>query len=215
MTQTFLWHPARADETLDPIIPLLLDGAVIIYPTETVYGLGGIVREDVVTKITRIKGRPTEFGLILLMPSIRHVLQWAEPYQHPRLLRLAQAFWPGPLTIVISASHSVPEFILREDHTLAVRISSHRFCLALIQKLQQPFISTSANLHGEPPARKASEALRALPGVNICVDGGTLSAGRPSTILSLASESPRILRSGPISRENIEKVLHIPVDVAE
>ena len=212
MTMILPWHPDRVRETLDRIVPLLRNGAVMVYPTETVYGLGGVASRDVVDRIYRIKRRPPEHGLIFLMPSIRHVLLWSEAVQHARILRLARAFWPGPLTLVLVASRQADPEILRSDGTLAVRISSHFFCQAVVQRLQRPVITTSANLHGMPPARTVQEAVHALEGVDFGIDGGVLSAGRPSTILHIADDPPRILRRGPVSRRMIERVLHAPVE---
>ncbi len=211
MADIISWRPSEASSILDRVVAVLMEGGMIIYPTETVYGVGGLVREDVVRQVRELKRRPEHLGMIVLMPSIRHVLRWAVTTQHPRILRLAQAFWPGPLTLVVRATRHVPPYIRLDDGTVAMRISPHRFCQALLQRLQAPLISTSANIHGHPPARSAREALAMLEGVALCIDGGLLSAGRPSTVLRLQDPSPVILRQGPITAEAIERVLHVPI----
>lgn len=211
MAEVISWRPTQSSSILEKVIPVLLEGGVIVYPTETVYGLGGLVRYDIVERIRKIKKRPSSLGFILLMPSIRHVLNWTYAGQHSRILRLAQAFWPGPLTLVVKASKHVPHFACTDDGTIALRISPHRFCQELLQRIQAPIISTSANIHGHPPARTVQEAIEMLKDVDVFIDGGKLTAGRPSTVLRLQDPSPVILRQGPISADAIERILHVPV----
>ncbi len=206
-----VWQPERAREIIPEVITLLEKKKVMAYPTETVYGLGGLVDPAVYENIARIKQRPSGKGFILLMPSIRFVFDWTDSKSHSRILQLARAFWPGPLTVVAHAQAHVPSFVRASDGSIAFRISSHSFCQALLRMLQKPIISTSVNITGEQPARSIHACRAIFPNLGLYIDGGVLPGGTPSTIISLTEDQPILLRKGPISKNDIESVLHTEV----
>jgi L-threonylcarbamoyladenylate synthase len=166
---------------------------VVIYPTQTVYGLGGrAVDAASALRIARIKGRPPG-GLIVLASA---------PELHQPVARaLAAAFWPGPLTLVVPAWEGLPQEILGPDGTIAVRIPQHPVAAALVAELG-PITSTSANATGEPPSRDPSRC--SLP-VDAVLDVGLLPPSPPSSIVR--GDDGRILREGAIARDALEAIL--------
>ncbi len=165
---------------------LLRSGAVVAFPTDTVYGLGASADDEVAQKrIYTIKGRPVGMPLILMVAAesqlegLVHVDSRAEAY--------IRKWWPGPLTVILHATGG---------RTLGVRIPKHKVALELLRHAG-PLMTTSANLHGEEPAMSAEEA-GSLNGVMAVVDGGVASGGTASTVLDLTGPEPHVLREGAI-----------------
>jgi L-threonylcarbamoyladenylate synthase len=168
-------------------------GGVVLYPTETVYGLGGRAGDAAsALRIARIKGR-SPGGLI--------VLALDPPLSQPLARALAAKLWPGPLTLVVPAWPGLPEEILGPDGTVAVRPPLHPVALALVEGVG-PITSTSANATGQPPV---SDPRRCSLPVDAVLDVGPLPLSAPSSIVRGADGS--ILREGAISRAVIEAVL--------
>ena len=165
---------------------LLRGGGVLAFPTDTVYGLGASVDDEVAQKrIYQIKGRPVGLPLILMVAAesqlegLVHVDSRAEAY--------IRRWWPGPLTLILHA---------KGGGTLGVRIPKHKVALELLRHAG-PLMTTSANLHGQEPAMSAEEAL-ALKGVMGVVDGGLAPGGAASSVLDLTGPEPHVLREGAI-----------------
>jgi len=165
---------------------LLRSGAVLAFPTDTVYGLAASFDDEVAQKrIYQIKGRPVGMPLILMVAAesqlegLVHVDSRAESY--------IRRWWPGPLTLILHATGG---------RTLGVRIPKHKVALGLLRHAG-PLMTTSANLHGGEPAMNAEEAA-ALQGVMAVVDGGMASGGTASTVLDLTGPEPHVLREGAI-----------------
>ncbi|OLB90275.1 MAG: threonylcarbamoyl-AMP synthase [Chloroflexi bacterium 13_1_20CM_4_66_7] len=165
---------------------LIRTGAVIAFPTDTVYGLGASVDDELAQKrIYQIKGRPVGMPLILMVAAesqlegLVHVDSRAEA--------MMRKWWPGPLTLIL---HSL------RGGTLGVRIPKHKVALDLLRHAG-PLMTTSANLHGHDPAMDANEAA-ALSGVMAVVDGGAAPGGTASTVLDLTGPEPHVLREGAI-----------------
>ena len=176
---------------------LLRAGAVIAFPTDTVYGLAARAADaGAIDRIFEIKGRSRDRSLVL-MPSA--------PSELPRWVRLdsrARSFmaryWPGPLTLVLPAAEGVGPPLAAANGTLGVRMPDHIVALQLLEELAEAIATTSANRHGEEPAILAGEAAE-LEGIAAVIDGGRVPGGRPSTVLDLSSEQPVVLREGPIT----------------
>ncbi len=165
---------------------LLRSGAVIAFPTDTVYGLAASADDEVAQKrIYSIKGRPAGMPLILMVAARSQL----EGLVHidSRAEALITKWWPGPLTLIL---HAVG------GGTLGVRIPKHKVALGLLRHAG-PLMTTSANLHGREPAMNAEEAEQ-LGGVMAVVDGGTAPGGTASTVLDLTGPDPHILREGAI-----------------
>jgi L-threonylcarbamoyladenylate synthase len=189
---------------------LLLDGGVMAYPTETVYGLGCLAySERSVERICTLKGSGSGRPFILLIPSS----EWLE-----RLVRfgettsaLSRSFWPGPLTLVLEALDEIPDYLLGEDRTIALRHSSSEFVQSLFEEVDQPLISTSANPEGFPPAESSLDVRQYFEEheqvIDALVEFPEIMTGRASTVVSLVGEKVSILREGPISEEEVLNTL--------
>lgn len=201
-------HP---DPTLvEEVAAHLRAGGLIAYPTETVYGFGGLARSDAVARLEAVKPRSGKSGFLILVNRPDRVadLGWT-----PAATRLAQAFWPGPLTLVLSdPAGSQPSGVKSPEGTVAVRVSPHPFVTSLLEGLDTGLTSTSANAPGRPPARNAAAAGRAADELGAgpelwLVDGGELPVSPPSTLVDASGSTPRVLREGAISEDRIRTVM--------
>jgi len=170
-------------------------GGIIILPTETVYGIGGDgSRAEVVRRIYAIKGRSEE------KPLVRLAADWKDLEDviwRPETRKLAEAFWPGPLTLVLS---------LLDGRVQGFRFPDHPLTRAIVRAAGVSFVATSANRSGEPPAADGEEAEKIFGGeADLILNGGKVG-GTASTVLDLSVSPPRLLREGPVSREDLETV---------
>lgn len=172
---------------------------VIILPTETLYALAASGTSATgVQKIFAIKQRNLAQRLPLIFADTEQVRESCR--LEGRSLEYAQAFWPGPLTLVLPAREHVPAHLPAADGTLAVRVPDHAFCRRVAAKLGAPLTATSANLSGAAPARALQEVPVTLRDqVALLFDGGTCERGIPSTILRIDHEGICILRPGAVS----------------
>lgn len=193
---------------LDKAIAILRQGGVVVYPTDTVYGLGADPRnKEAVKRIYEIKGRPVGMALPLLASGIRQVSAVAVMTDLGRLL--ASRFWPGALTLVLYRVSSFPGYVNAGGDTIAVRVPRHHVPVRLARGLGVPVIGTSANISGQPSARTADEASRQLAGlVDVIIDCGSCHRGIESTVVNATGDRPVILRRGAISEEAISSVLY-------
>lgn len=183
-------------------------GFLVVYPTETFYGLACDPRQaEAVERIFAAKGRPDRMALPLIAAE-RDAVQTCTRAVPEAAHRLMDAFWPGPLTIVLPASEDLPQLLLGGGRTVGVRVSSHPVASGLERASGGPIVATSANRSGGPPpstAREAEEALGEL--VTLILDGGPAAGGSASTVVDLTVDPPRLIRSGAVPRAAIEAVL--------
>jgi L-threonylcarbamoyladenylate synthase len=185
---------------------LLLKGELVAFPTETVYGLGApIFQPEAIAKIYTAKGRPSDNPLIAHIASLSQVEQIARDIP-PEFFRLAEQFFPGPLTIVLKKHPSVPAIVSGGLETIALRMPSHPLAQALIAAVGQPLVAPSANLSGKPSSTTAQHVRADFKEIGAVIDGGETEYGIESTVVSLVY-TPCLLRPGAISKEAIEKVL--------
>ena len=186
---------------------LLLNNQVVAFPTETVYGLGA--RADSGTAIQgifRAKGRPTDNPLIV------HVASWQQLHQTvsswtPMAERLAQAFWPGPLTLVLDKHPNISTEASAGLPTIGVRWPSHPIAQQLLLTLNVPIAAPSANVSGHPSPTTAQHVLSDLAGkIPLILDGGACNVGLESTVLDLSQGMPVLLRPGHITLQELEDV---------
>lgn len=175
------------------------------FPTDTVYGLGAnALNPKAVERIYEIKNRPKHRQLPLLIADVEQLTNLANPIPEIAWF-LARRFWPGGLTLVLSKADSLPVY-LASGPTIAARVPDHPVCLALIQRLGNPIIGTSANISGQPPALTAEEVGQQLGGkIDFIINGGKCPGGKESTIVDVTHESPIILRQGVIPSDDIDK----------
>jgi L-threonylcarbamoyladenylate synthase len=185
------------------------EGGVICYPTDTLYGLGcDPLNVSAVKRTMEAKGRRTR-----PMPILVRDLKTAEKFAFVpvRARKLAQAFWPGPLTMVLQAREVLP-VILAPGGKVGVRAPKHPICLDLLSLCSGALVGTSANLTGRPPATTAEEVLRQIGDrVDMVLDGGKAALGVASTVIDLTEQKVTMLREGPLSREQLLRSLRQPL----
>ncbi len=180
-------------------------GGLICYPTDTVYGLGcDPLNASAVERAIRVKGDRTK-----PMPILVKSLETAERFAHvsDRARKLARAFWPGPLTIVLEASAVLPRILVPKG-TVGLRSPKLAICLDLLGLCSGALVGTSANPTGKTPAISAEEVVRELGGrIDLVLDGGVAPLGVASTVVDLAKPKLTILREGPIGIQEIMRCL--------
>ena len=199
-------YPEQA--LIDHAAALLRAGAVVVFPTETVYGLGAdALQTEAVERIFLAKGRPFNDPLIVHIADldILKTLTTAIPAQ---VKPLVEAFWPGPLTLILPRSARVPRLVTAGLDTVAIRMPRHPVALALIRALGSPIAAPSANRFKHVSPTTAQHAYADLNGrVPLILDAGPCEVGVESTVLDLCSDTPIILRPGGISLEALQSVL--------
>lgn len=185
--------------SLEPAADSLRHGGLVIYPTETVYGLGAaIYSEKAVQRVFEIKGRDEDKPISVMIAAPQELAELcpAIPSQAEALI---EAFWPGPLTLVLPAGERMPDHLKGRKNAVGVRCPDHDVCNALVKLAGQPLTSTSANFSGEPaPVSVADIPRRLREGVDFVLDSGTCRERVPSTVVDVTSGTPQLLREGAI-----------------
>ncbi len=187
---------------------LLREGALVAFPTETVYGLGADgLNGDAVARIYAAKGRPSSNPLILHVDGLSMARSLVRTWP-AAAIRLAEAFWPGPLTLVLPRRDAVPDAVTGGGDTVALRMPAHRVPLGLIGRLGRPLAAPSANLSERISPTLAAHVLEDLEGrIPLVLDGGPTTRGLESTVVDLSGETARILRPGPIPPRLLQRLL--------
>ncbi len=187
---------------------LIRAGRLVAFPTETVYGLGANALDaEAVRGIFAAKERPAYDPLIVHLADVESLPPLVAELP-PQVERLAEAFWPGPLTLVLPRSAAIPDEVTAGGPTVALRIPAHPVARALIRAAKRPIAAPSANRFGRLSPTRAEDVLVDLGGrIDLILDGGPTPVGVESTVLSLVTPVPTILRPGGISREALEAVL--------
>lgn len=187
---------------------LIAEGELVAFPTETVYGLGGDALDpDASRKIYAAKGRPSDNPLIVHIAEFDDMKRVAREVPE-QAKKLADAFWPGPLTMIVWKSDAVPEATTGGMQTVAVRMPNHSVALELIRRSGCLIAAPSANTSGRPSPTEAQHVAEDLSGkIAMILDGGPVGIGIESTIIDLTEEKPMILRPGYITPEMLSEVL--------
>lgn len=189
----------------------LLEGALLIYPTDTVYGLGAVIdREESLKKIYEAKSRAFSSPLIALVSSVDKIEKIAHiDEKNEKIVKeLAKNFWPGALTIILKKKDIVPGIMVSNGDTVGIRIPDLKISLDIIEMAGGILATTSANISGEPSPRSYAELTDEIKSrVDIVIDGGECKIGEVSTIIDLTKSIPKILRKGAISTEEIKKII--------
>lgn len=185
----------------------LADGGLVAFPTETVYGLGAdALNYDASKKIYEAKGRPSDNPLIVHIAKVEDMEKIA--YVNEISMVLAQAFWPGPLTIILPKKEVVPYGTTGGLDTVAIRMPSHPVALKLIEQSGVYVAAPSANTSGRPSPTCAEHVIEDMMGkIDYIVDGGEVGIGIESTIVDVSGGTPTILRPGYITKEMLESII--------
>jgi L-threonylcarbamoyladenylate synthase len=183
------------------------EGKLVAFPTETVYGLGGNALNPLaVAKIFELKERPSFDPLIMHIASIAQ-LEKLVLSTDERIYKLAEKFWPGPLTMVLPKSNIVPDIVTSGLPTAGIRMPGNEIALELIRISDCPIAAPSANKFGRISPTTAAHVKKQLPNVDYIIDGGKTTVGLESTIINLTDFGFQILRNGIITKEELETIL--------
>ncbi|MBR5317349.1 MAG: threonylcarbamoyl-AMP synthase [Lachnospiraceae bacterium] len=187
---------------------IIKEGGLVAFPTETVYGLGGdALNKESSRKIYEAKGRPSDNPLIVHICNMHDLKPIVEEIPED-VYRLAEAFWPGPLTIIMKKSALVPKETTGGLETVAVRMPSHPVALKFIEYAGGYVAAPSANVSGRPSPTRAKYVIEDMTGrIDMILDGDGIDIGLESTIVDMTGEIPMILRPGYITLDMLEKVL--------
>ena len=199
----------------------LIKGDLVAFPTETVYGLGAdATNEDAIARIYKVKGRPLGHPLIIHISSLVNLDKWARDIPE-YAVRLARAFWPGPMTLILPRADLAKDFITGGQDNVGIRIPSHTVALALLKEFEDQgglgIAAPSANRFGAVSPTTATaveiELVDYLSESDQILDGGPCSVGVESTIINCTQDKPSILRPGAVTKELIENTLGLTVDL--
>ncbi len=176
------------------VADVIMKGGVVIYPTDTCYGLGAdIFNKKAIEKICRIKGLPRNTPFSFVCSDLRDISKYARVSDYA--YRILKRFLPGPYTFILEGSRQVPKMMLTKRKTAGIRIPDHPVCMMLVQELGNPIISTSAGTNDEiiSDPRDARAVLGRQ--VDMIVDSGIITP-RPSSVVSLVDDEPEVIREG-------------------
>ncbi|MCW8802095.1 MAG: L-threonylcarbamoyladenylate synthase [Candidatus Bathyarchaeota archaeon] len=186
---------------------IIKTGGVVVFPTETVYGLGcDPLNTQAVQRLLTVKGdRKKPFPvLVASLDDANRVAKFSDDGK-----KLARKFWPGPLTIVLPKKECLDKVVTCGLNTVGLRAPNNQVALSLIELSGGLLIGSSANLTGENPPRSVSEMSKKLiEKVDLVLDGGPTTEGTPSTVVDLTSDNPKILREGPINLKQIQNTIN-------
>lgn len=209
MPTTVTLNPDFPDEfSVREIVRCLRAGGIIIYPTETFYGIGALFTiENTLKRLFSIKQRDAGKPVLLLIPDVAFIKNISSAVP-PALEKLAEIFWPGPLTLLIEAVPHLSPLVTGHNRTVGIRISSNPVVQHILALLRDGITSTSANISGDVSPSSIEEIPTALLNtVDIVIDGGKTPGGSPSTVFDIASTPYKTVREGAISTRQIMKVL--------
>jgi L-threonylcarbamoyladenylate synthase len=202
-------------DTISNSAQALIDGHLVAFPTETVYGLGAdATNEKAVSRIYSVKGRPNDHPLIVHISSMNKLDQWATDIPE-YAIKLAREFWPGPMTLILPRTDLAKDYITGGQNNVGLRVPAQPIALALLKKFEdmggQGVAAPSANRFGAvspTTAEAVSEELgNYLDSDDLVLDGGQCSVGIESTIIDCTSSTPSILRSGAVTQAMVESLI--------
>lgn len=200
------------EKDINKAAEILRDGGLVGLPTETVYGLAAnALNGKAVAKIFEAKGRPMDNPLIVHISDFGDIIKHRLVNRIPKMLfSLADRFWPGPLTVIMEKSDIIPDEVSAGLSTVAIRFPSHPVAQRVIKAAGVPLAAPSANLSGSPSPTTAKHVMNDLGGkIDAVIDGGACEVGLESTVITLATDVPRVLRPGGITVEQLREVLGI------
>jgi L-threonylcarbamoyladenylate synthase len=204
--------------TIDPDSPdpaaigraadVIRSGGLVAIPTDTLYGLAADPFDvQAVARVFQAKGRPNELALPLIAADLEQVQQRIGALP-PSAIRLAGQFWPGPLTLVVSAPQTLAAGVAAANHTVGVRVPANAVARQLCRAADRPLTATSANISGQPATDDPGVVEAALGAtVDMLIDAGRTAGGPPSTLVDVTTAVPRLVRAGAVSWEDVKRCL--------
>lgn len=194
-------------EKLEKASICIKNGGIVVFPTETVYGIGvNGFDEKAIENLYKVKQRPKEKPINLLVNGFEMIEQVAEDITDMER-KIIESFCPGPITIILNKKSTVPNLVTAGGSTVGVRIPANEIAISLINYAGCPIATPSANISGKPSGTNIQSIMNDFKeNVDFYIDGGESKIGKPSTIIHVIDGIPHILRQGSITKEEIEKV---------
>lgn len=204
-------HEENYKKILSMAERILKLGGIVAAPTDTVYGLlGDATRAEVVKKMFAMKKRPEEKAFPIFVKVIASARKYA--YISDAKAKFLEKVWPGSLTVIFQHKEKLPKILTGGLDTIGIRIPNHRFLLELLARIEFPLAQTSANISGRPPARSRSEIKtyfgKEKERPDLIIDGGEI-AGRSSAVIDFTGKEPLVLRTGAVSKTELDRILNI------
>ncbi|MBL8014540.1 MAG: threonylcarbamoyl-AMP synthase [Candidatus Omnitrophica bacterium] len=201
-TKVIKVNPANPEfETIVDAANVIREGGLVIFPTETVYGIAADFNNPVAVKRLREVKRRNDHKPFSILISHKGIIENYSDYNDPRLYKLIDEFWPGPLTVIVPSRQA--------GETIGIRMPDNLVALRMVDQSQCTIAAPSANLEGKKPPQTCQEALQDLDGlVDLALDGGPVELGRSSSIVDFTHGTPKILRDGEITQADVDKVIN-------
>lgn len=208
MGKIFDWKNSINEYELEEVVSRIRSGDLVVFPTETVYGIGTIALDSLATsKIYTAKGRPSDNPLIVHVSDFDMLKKCTKEISEIEE-KLIKAFMPGPFTLILKKSDIIPNEVSANLDTVGIRMPSNKIANTIISRAAVPVAAPSANVSGRPSGTNISDIKKELlDKVSIMIDGGDSDIGLESTVVKVVDNIPVILRPGKISVEDIEKVV--------
>ncbi len=200
--------PATHEECVRMMVESARRGELILFPTDTVYGIGGTAfSNSVLEKLLRLKPDRAAKPTAVLIDNVIRMSQCAGDVPSRKIVGLAETFWPGPLTLVWKMSAAIPENFQTKDHSLGYRIPDHPFLLDVLRELETPLWATSANIPGQPPPRIFSEVREpVIKLADLVIKSQAFPQGKASAVVDVRGREPIMIRQAAIQEEDIRRV---------
>ena len=187
---------------ISPAVKVFKNGGIVIFPTDTVFGIGCRVGEpNAIRKLYKIKKREGKKPSLILAASLKQVVMYVDLTAEAKIL--AKNFWPGPLTMVLKAKNNLPDSILGEDKTVGIRIPNLPYLIDTIEQVGEPILAPSANFSGEAPPTRLSEIDKNLAKLVDYVLKFDCGGSKPSTIIKMVGKEYYLLREGAIGKDRL------------
>lgn len=202
----------ESEEAIIEAAKVMLAGGTIVFPTDTVYGLGcDATNEAAIKKIFRIKNRAENKPLAIIVRDVAMAKKVA--FVDRRLERALDLVWPGPITVVLFKNYKLPEVLTAKKQTIGLRVPDYKLSHLLSENMGRPYVATSANLSNEPASSQIGQVLKYFERNSIkpdlILDAGDLKFSEPSTVLDLTTPKPKIVRIGPVDRKKLLEILSV------
>ena len=209
MTKLYDWKKEINIDELEEVAEIIRNGGVVIFPTETVYGIGGnALNTETIKKIYEVKKRPSSKPLSILVKDKDEIEKYAQITSEIEK-KIIDNFMPGPITLVLKKKENIiPEIVTAGNDTIGVRIPNNNIIAQVLKSCSLPIAAPSANISGQPSSTKLEDVIDDFNGkVDAMIDGGECTEKVSSTVVQVVDGKVRILREGVITIEDINKVL--------
>lgn len=199
MTKILRINPEKPDKKkIAEAAKVLKTGGTVIFPTETVYGIGADpFSKKAVRKVFGLKGRSYKKPLSVIVSNAKEIPPLVK-HLSPLAKRIIKKHMPGPVTLVLKKSALIPDFVTAGENTIGIRMPDHKITGMLLKEAGIPLVATSANRSGSAPATTASQAIKQLKGADLILNSGKTKYGKASTVVDLSGKTPLILRQGAL-----------------